>query len=391
MKRKKILYVITKSVWGGAQRYIFDLATNLSKDRFEAAVITGGNGLLVEKLDQAGIRTIALPVLQKSGALLEVLFSFINFCALFRLIRIFQQERPDIVHLNSSKIGGLGALAACIASLVVGRRLLVIFTVHGWGFNENRPLPVRTLIFFISWFSSLFQNKIICINTADFKAAQRFIPRRKLALIFNGIGPINFLPREEARAFFAKKLGRQILTETILIGTNAELTKNKGLLYLIDALPRLNLDGDYRDLTSIVIGEGEDREKLQNQIRSLGLQNSVFLAGFIPEAARYLKAFDIFVLPSLKEGLPYTIMEAMFAGLPVIATNVGGIPDLVEHKKTGLLTAPKDVNALARMLQALIQSKKMREGLGNKAIKTIETKFKLRDMIDETISCYDRQ
>lgn len=387
MKCKKIFYVVTKSVWGGAQRYVFDLATNLPKDRFEAVVAAGESGLLFDKLREAGIRTITIPGLQRDISFLKELVSF------WHLLKIFIREKPDIVHLNSTKAAGLGSVATFAYNLLQTTsyklQAKAIFTVHGWGFNEDRPLPTRAVISLISWFSSLFQNKIICINNADLKTAQKFIPMRKLALIFNGIEPINFLSREEARAFFSKKIGRLIAENTIFIGTNAELTKNKGLGYLIEALRALPTT-NYQ-LQTIIIGEGENREKLQNQIKLLGLQNSVFLAGFIPEAARYLKAFDIFVLPSLKEGLPYTIMEAMFAGLPVVATNVGGIPDLVEHKKTGLLMAPKDVNALAQMLQALIQSKKMREEFGNRASKTIETKFTLRDMIVKTIACYDRQ
>ncbi len=384
MKRKKILYVVTKSVWGGAQKYVFDLASNLSKDRFEVAVAAGGTGPLFDKLYEAGIRTIIIPGLQRDVNLIKEILS------LWRLLKIFIREKPDIIHLNSTKAGGLGATAAKLASLAAGRsKSLVFFTVHGWGFKEDRPLPTRALILFISWFSSLFQDKIICIDTADLRTAQKFIPKRKLALIFNGIGPIDFLGRDEARKFFSEKVGRSISKETVLIGANAELIKNKGLAYLIDAISRRNLYGDYRGFISIVIGQGEDKDKLQEQINSLNLQNSLYLAGFVPDAKRYLKAFNIFVLPSLKEGLPYTIMEAMAAGLPVVATNVGGIPDLLEHKKTGLLIAPKDVRALAEAIQALIQNKKMREELGSEAQKTVETKFILRDMVVKTMACYD--
>lgn len=383
MKRKKILYVVTKSVWGGAQRYVFDLAINLPKDRFEVIVAAGGNGQLFDKLRAASIRTITIPGLHRDVNIFKEILSFWN------LFKIFRDERPDTIHLNSTKIGGLGALAAFAAKLTTyNLQLTTIFTVHGWGFNEDRPLPIRAVIFLISWLSALFQDKIICINNADFKVAKKFIPRRKLALIFNGIGPIDFLPRVEARNFLAQKIGRPIAEDVILIGTTAELTKNKGLEYLVTALPRLNL-GTHKGLT-LMIGEGEKREKLQKQMNMLGLQDIIFLLGFIPDAARYLKAFDIFALPSLKEGLPYTIMEAMAAGLPVIATNVGGIPDLVEHGKTGLLVSPKDVIGLAEAIKMLMQNKIMRKEFSSLARQTIKTRFQLRDMIEKTIACYDR-
>ncbi|MBI2640551.1 MAG: glycosyltransferase family 4 protein [Candidatus Sungbacteria bacterium] len=381
MHRKKILYVITKSVWGGAQRYVFDLATNLPKDRFDVAVVTGGKGALTGKLEQAGIRTIPLPILQERGGFFEVVFSLANIRTLFSLVRIFRQEKPDIIHLNSSKIGGLGAVAAFFYKVTSNQLPVTIFTVHGWGFKEDRPLPIRALIFFISWFSSLFQNKIICINNADFKAAKKFIPRRKLALIFNGIGPIDFLPRAEARAFFAQKIGRVLTEDDIIIGTVAELTKNKGLNYLIDAINQMKLQ-------TIIIGSGEDHEKLQKQIISLQMQDDIFLVGFIPDAARYLKAFDIFVLPSIKEGLPYTIMEAMSAGLPVIATNVGGIPDLVSDGSEGMLAPAKESNKLARAILELARDREKRRQLGEAGRKKIETLFRLSDIVAKTASLY---
>src|SRR3989344_4502679 len=247
MSREKILYVITKSVWGGAQKYVYDLATNLPKDRFETVVATGGNGPLVEKLEQALIRTIALPVLQESGGFFEVIFSLINLHALFTLIKILRTERPNIIHLSSSKIGGIGGVAAFIFKLsnFFTFKPRVIFTVHGWPFNEARPWWQRGVVFIGSWFSVLFQNKVVLIDTPDYRTAAKFLPRRKLVLIPNGIGEIDFLPGEEARSFLARKIGRPITSDTVLIGTIAELTRNKGLPILLSAMSRFNLNNNY--------------------------------------------------------------------------------------------------------------------------------------------------
>lgn len=387
MERKKVLYVITKSVWGGAQRYVYDLATGLPKDKFDVTVAAGGSGPLFDKLHTANIRTINIPGLERDIHILNEIIAF------WGLLKIFRSEKPDVIHLNSSKIGALGALAAFFYKSLhpIGYTLnpRVVFTVHGWGFKEERPFWQKIIIWFVSWFSSLFQNKIILINTADFYAAKRFIPHRKLVLIFNGINLPDFLPRNEARAFFSKKIGQDISPDTVLIGTIAELTKNKGLTHLIDAVSQIFTRLNLVNIKTIIIGGGKEKNKLQNQISQLKLQNSVHLVGFLPDASRYLKASDAFVLPSLKEGLPYTIIEAVSAGLPVVASRVGGIPDLVTDTGNGLLVEPKNSVALADALGKLIKNQEEIKRMGAEALKIAQTRFKLQDVVEKTEILYN--
>src|SRR3989344_5761514 len=145
----------------------------------------------------------------------------------------------------------------------------------------------------------------------------------------------------------------------MVVGTIAEFTKNKGLNYLLDALnilksPKLHL---------VVIGDGEEKEKIDNRIENENLKETVTTCGFVPHAAKYIKAFDIFVLPSLKEGLPYTVLESMTAGVPVVASSVGGIPDLIDHEKSGFLTIPQSPESLAENLKKLIESENLRKQL----------------------------
>src|SRR3989344_3387314 len=134
-KKGKILYIITKSNWGGAQRYVFDLATRLPKEDFEIAVAHGGNGLLAEKLCTARIRTIKVKKFERNVKL------FKDIAVFFELLSLLRRERPDIVHLNSSKAGGIGALSARFTGIKN-----IIFTSHGLVFDEDRPFPVRGLL-----------------------------------------------------------------------------------------------------------------------------------------------------------------------------------------------------------------------------------------------------
>ncbi len=391
--KKKILFVITKSVWGGAGTYVYDLATNLPTDRFDIAVAAGGNGLLFQKLQYAGIRTIHIPELGRDIHIWKELRSF------RALLELFGREQPDIIHLNSSKVGGLGALAARIVPLrgisrsetshSSKKKMKIIFTVHGWVFLEDRPLLWRAAAFLASWASMLFQDKVILINSRDYAAAQKFIPKRKLALIHNGIAQRVFAPRVEARRFFAEKTKKEILSDTLLVGTIAELTKNKGLTYLIDTVHQMKFQISNFKFQIIIIGEGEERPRLEDQIRNLHLEDTVSLLGFIPDAAQYLSGMDIFVLPSIKEGLPYVVMEAMDAQVPVIASNVGGIPDLISHNENGILVPPKNAVAFAEAIERLAKNKNERMALGKYGIHTIETKFSLRAMLEKTQQRYE--
>ena len=378
---KKILYIITKSVWGGAQKYVYDLATNLPKDRFEAIVATGGNGLLIKKLEEQNIRVIRIPKVTKNINFLQELKS------LFYLYKIFVREKPDVIHLNSSKLGGLGATTAFFYKITSNQLPVIIFTAHGWPFNEDRNFMARGIIYFLSWLTAFFADRVINITKTDYRQSLKFplLSPNKFIYIPNGL-KLNdrlFLPPAEAR----KILG--INKENFIIGAITELTKNKGLGYLIDAINQIRIKNQKTKIKIIIIGKGEEQSKLKTQIKSLGLEHTIFLAGFKENAEKYLKGFDVFVMPSVKEGLPYALMEAMAAGLPIIASRVGGIPDLIEHEKNGLLVEPKDNLDLAQKLEKIIQKPENFKMLGLEAQKTIGTKFLFRDMLQKTIALYE--
>lgn len=376
--RKKILYVITKSVWGGAQRYVFDLATHVSRELFEVAVAAGGNGTLFEKFAQARVRTIPIRHADRNMHAFKELQTF------WELVKIFLREKPDIIHLNSSKMGVLGAIAAFFYRIHNGWSPAVIYTVHGWSFCEARPRWQKMLMYFSSWFSSLFQQKIIVINTADFYSAKKFISKKKLILIRNGIESFPYKERIDARKELRHGLGEHARA----IGTIAELTKNKGLSFLVDAVYKMRYQLKDAQFSLCIIGEGEERAALEEKIISLGLRQIVHLHGFIPDAHCLLQGFDIFVLPSLKEGLPYTLMEAMDAGVPVVATAVGGVPDLITHNTSGILVQEKNAEALAGAILTLLHNKGQREKFSAQAQEHVRTNYRLCDMVKKTEALY---
>lgn len=329
-KPKKILYLITKSNWGGAQRYVFDLATHLPPHT-EAVVASGGTGLLVDRLQNKGVRTIPLQAAARDVSIVK------EVKLLVEVISVVQKEKPDVLHVNSSKLGGLGAFVGWLTGTHT------IFTVHGWPFNEDRNIFARSVIYFFSWLTVLFSDAVITLNKQDFAQGKRmFFAKNKIRLINNAVEPIDFYSREKAR----EALG---LSQTdCIVGAIAELHPNKGLRYLMESMRDL-------DATLVVIGSGEE---------TFEKNDKVILKGFVPDAPHYLKAFDIFVLPSLKEGTPYVLLEAARAGLPIVATRVGGIPDALGP--SGILVSPKNPGQLSTELTKLISNPEERRSLGEK-------------------------
>lgn len=384
--QKKVLLAVTKSNAGGAQRYITDLAVNLPREVFEVVVAAGGNGPLFAALHKHGIRTHHINGLNRD----------IRAASDWRAFRHFQKiiaaEEPDIIHLNSSKMGGLGTVAGFLYNL--RRRAQkksttrIIFTVHGWGFFEDRPLPIRALIFLASLAASFFHHRVIILNRHDLAAAKSFIPHKKLMLIPNGIAPLKYHSPAEAKKILTELLGTLTPSHTFLIATIAELTKNKNISSLIQAVVRLRNAHPELSLHAVIFGEGEERKRLEAEILRHGLQTTVMLAGFIPNATRLLPAFDMLALPSVKEGLPYAILEAMAAGIPVVATRVGGIPDLIEHKKQGLLVAPKNPQALAEAIVIAALNREQCAAWGAVGREKQMRSFTLHAMLKKTMSLY---
>ena len=370
----KILFVITKGNWGGAQKYVFELATHVPKPAFEVKVVCGQGDTLPEKLKAVSIPVVQLPNLGRDINIFKDISSF------FSLISLFKKERPDIVHLNSSKIGGIGALAARIAGVKK-----IIFTVHGFAFNENRPWIERKIIAFISWLSIVFCTDVIFTSEKERAIASSWPGvTSKTHLIYNGIESPTFLPRENAQAILAQAINQPIsvFEGKTIVGSIGELTKNKGYPFALEAIR------DIPNSIYIIIGQGEEAQHLKALCQEKNLYDKVFFAGFIKDASTLLKGFDIFLLPSLKEGIPYVILEAGAAMVPVISTDVGGISELIIHQQTGILIKAADPIAIKN---ALLHGKQYRNTLNDYAArlyKGVTTNFSLKNMVDKTVALY---
>ncbi len=378
-KRPKILYLITKSNWGGAQRYVFDLASHFSQ-KYDVVVGLGGAGPLKTALEEAGIRTFTLPSVQRDIHPMKEVRAF------FELVSMIRAEKPDIVHLNSPKIGGRGGLACRVAGIKK-----IIFTAHGWAFNEDRALPSRALILFLHWITVLLCTQTVAVSqkTAEDIAHLPFMADR-IRIIHNGLTPVTRYSKTEARRLLSERTPelKQKQTKTVWIGTISELHPNKGLLRLIRTIETIQKQPSAPHLAVIIIGEGEQRSILEATIKETGLQQTVFLLGALPNAAEYLNALDIFTLTSVTEGLPYVLLEAGAAHLPVVASAVGGIPEVIRQLESGILVRPGDHRELTEAIALLAAHPETRARLGKTLQRDVTEQFSSQQMFEKTEQVY---
>jgi glycosyltransferase involved in cell wall biosynthesis len=334
----KVLYVITQGENGGAQKNVRDLVVSLSKSSdFKITVATGKTRSTRDSWLQNNTRNFVAAI-HEFRHLVREIRPISDIQAVIDIYKYIRKEKFDIVHLHSSKAGVLGS----IASKLAGAR--VVYTVHGFVFEEPMSLFKKYFYIFLELASSLFIDTYICVSKKDLSLGQKYriIRKGRGGAVYNGLEKIDFPSKEKAREMLCQKTNIQ--DPRTVVGVVANLYPTKGLLYLIESAKTASEQRS--DIVFAIIGEGSERVNLENKIKELGLQNTVFLLGFIENAATLIPGFDVLVLPSVKEGLPYILLEAARCGVPIIATSVGGIPEIREYITMELIPS-KDSAALA--------------------------------------------
>jgi len=377
--KPRLLYLITQPEWGGAQRYVFDLATSL-KDNYEITVATGRiekSRELLDRLEKAGIKT---HVFQNLVREIRPLTDFQGF---LEITLYLKTNKFDIVHLNSTKAGVIGSFSANLHSVPK-----IIYTVHGWVFNEPLPLWKKKVYKSAERLSAKSTTSIITLSQLDTEIGilEKIAKPEKFKQIYHGIRLSEIFDKNEAREKINEKYNLYLSPEEPVVGCVANFYKTKGLEYLISAEKKINQNIPEAKL--IIFGDGALRPKFEKIINKHNLENKIFLPGPLTEAEKYLKAFDIFALPSVKEGLPYVILEAMHAQVPIVATRVGGIPEMIEDNFSGCLVTPANPEELADAIIDILENSQKAAQLSAKARQTVNEKFNFQKMIVKTRELY---
>lgn len=355
----KVLHLLTTMPVGGAEDLVAAIVRGLDPRRFTLAVATlGPPGPVGQELRDQGYKVVSLGLDIKSTATWGV-------AAAVR--RRLQADRPDILHTHlyhSNLYGRLGALGLGLTGVVAA--------VHN---SYSRVKFHRRLWNFVLGWTA---DRVLVGSAQVWQDVRRYdgVPASRLLLLPYGIALAELNPplsRKEAR----ERLG--LSAKNLVIGAVGRLEKQKGHAHLLAALPELRRQ--IPELAVLLVGEGRRQEDLRRQVRDLGLEGTVRFLGTRRDLPEIYRALDLFVQPSLWEGLPLALLKAMGAGLPVVATRVSGSREAVVDGVNGCLVEPGDPQALARAILDLHRHPETRRRLGEAARRTVAEKYSLEAML----------
>ncbi len=345
----KVVHVIPTLRFGGAERLLADIAKYHDRSRFAMVVITVvALGPFEHVIRDAGVKVIHMPNMGDFGFRLTI-----------KLWRAFRKARPDIVHTHLFGADVWGKIAAFFARVPV-----IVSTEHNTWFDES------SFKHFLKRWVAKISDRIIVISraVAEYATTVEKVNPKKIVVIPNRIELSRFA-----------QISRLSLVDAphVKLLSVGRLEEQKGFDVLLSALSAI------RDLpwTLTIVGNGSLLSILEDRIRLLGLVNKVQLYGTTDEMPELYAQHDVFVLASRWEGLGLVIMEAMSTGMPVIATRVGGIPELIEHGRTGYLVSSEDSEALAQMVQFVIERRSDAQVVGQNARTHAHEHFAIEDMV----------
>jgi glycosyltransferase involved in cell wall biosynthesis len=353
--KPKVFHVITKLELGGAQKVTLMTLERLQRDRYDVALITHPDGLLVDWANRIpNLTRYWIPSLIREVQPVQ------DFMALVSLWRLFRRERPQVVHTHSSKAGILGRWAAWLAGVPN-----IFHTAHGFGFNDFQRPMVRNLYIWLEKITGRISTKLVVVSYANADKGEKngVFERGDWILCRDAIAVQQFMqpgPRRKQLANWGVDEG----SGKVIVGMIACFKPQKSPVDFVDVAaevlkqtPRVHF---------VMAGDGELRPQVEARIRQHGIEGNITLLGWkteseMPELYRNL---DIVVLTSLWEGLPCVFSEAMAGELPIVATNVDGAREAIVHEENGYLHEPHDIQGMAQSVLKLVENQELRRKMG---------------------------
>jgi glycosyltransferase involved in cell wall biosynthesis len=357
--RPRIAYLITNSEIGGAQSHVLDLLRGLSA-RMDAVVMAGSDGPLFDAATALGARTIRLSRLDNSLSPMRAVL------AVRELMQALRQAAPDLIHVHSAKAAALGRIAGRLLNIPV------VYTVHGFAFKPAAPAKQRMAALLAEWLLAPLTTRMICVAGAEQSMAARLpVPPAHVSVIRNGIAD------NALRADPVATCRRIVMVSRFAAPKRPDL--------LIRAFAQAKLGAC--ELT--IAGDGPQRDACR--ALAAGFPDArISLPGNVTDIAGLLATAQGFVLVSDHEGFPISILEAMRAGLPVIASDLPGIREQLDDGRCGTLVPGNDADALAAALSALAEDAGLRARLGQAAREHWQAEFGLQNMVDQTWHIYQQ-
>jgi len=376
MSKLKIAHIITQLELGGAQQNTMFTVSHLDRERFEPILITGTGGIL----DDDARKLKDVNVIFTDG-LVRAIMPVLDIAALFRIYAALRRLKPDIVHTHSSKAGILGRWAAWLAGVPV-----IIHTFHGFGFHDFQNPLIKWAYVFAERLTGFITNKFIVVAEGNIdKAVSHGIGKKEnYTVIHSGIDTQYYKTPFNDKASKRSELG--LKDNAQVITTIGPFKPQKNLTDFFKAASIIAKQNPRA--TFLVIGDGNLRPQFEHQIKELGISDKVKLLGWRRDTKEILAITDAFVMTSLWEGLPRSILEAMCVGIPVVANDVDGVAEVVKEGITGYLTPPRQPDQTAARILELLSNPSLAKSMSAAAKESITKDFDINQMVTQQEELY---
>ncbi|ODS31245.1 MAG: putative glycosyltransferase [Candidatus Scalindua rubra] len=385
----RVLHIITRLDKGGSADTTLLTVFFLNREKYEVFLANGSslesNMSLMEKevvkqdssfAKAKGVRTFTIPSLVRRLSFTKDIQAFIS------IYRLIKRIRPHIVHTHTSKAGVWGRSAAYLARVPI-----IIHTPHGHVFHSYYGFVLTNIFVFAEKILSLMTDKITALTNQerDEHLEKGIASIEKYVIIHSGVVLDRFKNMSVDIRAMKKELG--IPQDSNVVGVIGRLVPIKGHKYLVSASK--GIVEECPKTVFVFVGDGHLKSRLERQAESIGVRKNIIFTGWRNDASEILYLFDILVLPSLNEGMGRVLIEGMALGKPIVASNVGGIIDLVRNGENGILVPPRDSDALGKAILQLIKNKDMAEELGKNGKAIVNPIFDVSTMIKKIDDLYE--
>lgn len=380
-RKIKVLRIVTRLNIGGPSIHVILLESYIRKDLFEPVLVAGSpaadEGDMSGMAEHYGIKVRRISQLKRDPGLGDI-------AAFIKIAEIIIRERPDIVHTHMAKAGALGRMAAIVCGVKIK-----IHTFHGHVFDGYFS-PLKTMIFtMIERVLALFTDRLIAVSDTVRSEIIKIIGKAaedRCVTVELGLDMDGLLRARPRSGVLRNRLG--IGDDAILVGIVGRLVPIKNHSMFIEVARRIKTIPGTERFKFIIVGDGESRENLVKQVKSAGLVNEVFFYGWAKDLVSIYSDIDIVALTSLNEGTPVAVIEAMAAARPVVATDVGGVRDVVVDGKTGLLVNAADIDGFVARVMRLALDGTTRGMIGNQAREAVRHRFAKTRLVSQIEQLY---
>lgn len=366
MRKIKVLHIVQSN--GGVAEYLKMFFKYIDKDKFQLDLLCSQQ----YESEKTFFREIGYEL--NTISMTREIDPFVDIKCIFKIAKYIKITKPDIIHLHSSKAGALGRLAS------VCFRIPVVYNPHGWAFDMNVSSKKKKLYIYVEKILGKFTNKIINISDYEKKCALKYnvISEKKIKVIYNGVEVYKYKKESNVQEIM-KKLG--IPNNAFVIGMVGRITEQKSPDVFLEIAN--NLKNKIKNCYFILVGDGDLRNNIEEKIDGYGLKDKFLITGWTTDVPKYISIFNVGLLTSKWEGFGLVLAEYMASGKPVVASNVGGIPNVIDNGYNGILVDYGDVEGFSNAICEIKNDEVLAKNLVYNGCSVVNEKFNVETFVKE--------